>query len=157
MKRNVFPEQRLIGIIYRLVIFGMCLTGFGQMPIFKRYYIADIPGLAWLADYYFTHIIHYLGAILLFVIFAYCATFFFLVGRHGYKLTFSAYVRIVLLSAITITGIFRVMKNLPNVVFSPDFTMFIDISHLGFMMIFLMVSAGFLIFKSRWLIEKSTA
>ena len=31
-------------------VFFLTLTGFGQMPIFKRYYIADIPGLGWLAD-----------------------------------------------------------------------------------------------------------
>ena len=33
---------------YLTTVFFLTLTGFGQMPIFKRYYIADIPGLGWL-------------------------------------------------------------------------------------------------------------
>ena len=48
---------------YILTLFVMVLTGFGQMPIFKRYYISDIPGMGWLAKFYVTHYIHYLGAI----------------------------------------------------------------------------------------------
>lgn len=151
MSRNFFPEHRYIRFVYMFIIFMMCLTGFGQMPIFKRYYIADIPGLGWLAEFYLTHYIHYIGAILLFVMFAYCAAGYFLVGRHSFRLTRSAYIRIILLAAITITGIFRVLKNLPNIVFSPNFTMFIDISHLVFMMIFLMAAAVFLFMKTGWL------
>ena len=56
---------------YIMLVFMMALTGFGQMPIFKRYYIADIPGLGWLAAYWVTHYIHYLGAALLLGIGAY--------------------------------------------------------------------------------------
>ena len=37
---------------------------FRQMPIFKRYYLADIPGLAWTADFYITLYIHYVAAAL---------------------------------------------------------------------------------------------
>ena len=33
---------------YLISVFFLALSGFGQMPIFKRYYIADIPGLGWL-------------------------------------------------------------------------------------------------------------
>ncbi|MDJ0667751.1 MAG: hypothetical protein QNJ61_10750, partial [Desulfobacterales bacterium] len=51
--------------IYLTLLVFMGLSGFGQMPIFKRYYIADLPGLGWLAQFYTTHYIHYLGAILL--------------------------------------------------------------------------------------------
>ncbi|MBW2050417.1 MAG: FeS-binding protein, partial [Deltaproteobacteria bacterium] len=46
---------------------------------------------------------------------------------------------------------FRVLKNLPHVVFSPNFTLFIDISHLGFMMFYLMAALLFLITKSGWI------
>ncbi len=51
---------------------------------------------------------------------------------------------------IFITGIFRVFKNLPDVVFSPEFTLFIDISHLGFMMFYLFAALLFLIIKFGW-------
>lgn len=154
MHQNFSREQKVIGWIYGILVFMMCLTGFGQMPIFKRYYIADIPGLAWLANFYVTHYMHYVGAILLFALSAYCITAYLLVGKNRFRLTKAAYARIILLTAIGITGIFRVLKNFPDIVFSPNFTMFIDISHLVFMMVFLMATAAFALMKSGWLVSK---
>jgi len=135
---------------YILLFTVMAFSGFGQMPIFKRYYIADIPGMGWTADFYVTHYIHYIGAIILLGLLAYGILDYFLTGRREFSLTASAYVRILLLGGIVITGIFRVLKNLPDVVFSPGFTLFIDISHLGFMMFYLLAALLFLIFKSGW-------
>lgn len=154
MDRNVFPEKKYINRAWLFILFMMILTGFGQMPIFKRYYIADIPGLGWLADFYLTHYLHYIGASLLFALFAYCMAWYVLVGRYEFKLTGSAYARIILLSAITVTGIFRVLKNLPDIVFSPTFTLLIDVSHFVFMMAFLGLAAVFLYLKSGWLGSK---
>ena len=37
--------QRILRWLYVLTLIVMGFTGFGQMPIFKRYYIADIPGI----------------------------------------------------------------------------------------------------------------
>ena len=135
---------------YILLFTVMAFSGFGQMAIFKRYYIADIPGMGWTADFYVTHYIHYIGAIILLGLLAYGILDYFLTGRREFSLTASAYVRILLLGGIVITGIFRVLNNLPDVVFSPGFTLFIDISHLGFMMFYLLAALLFLIFKSGW-------
>ena len=142
--------KRVLRWAYILTLFVMALTGFGQMPIFKRYYISDIPGMGWLAKFYVTHYIHYLGAIFLFILLAYFIMDYFLSGRKEFSLTSSAYVRIALLGGIVITGIFRVLKNLPNVVFSPSFTLSIDISHLCFMLLYLLMALIFLIMKSGW-------
>ena len=125
------------------------------MPIFKRYYIADIPGMGWAADFYLTHYIHYLGAIFLLGFFAYVATDYLVVGRKRYRLTPSAYVRIAILGCIVATGIFRVLKNLPDIVFSPGFTMFIDVSHLVFMLLYLVAGLIFSIFRLGWTKEKT--
>jgi len=143
-------ERKWLKWSYLGIFIVMAFTGFGQMPIFKRFYISDVPGLGWSADFYATHYIHYLGAILLFVLLAYVITDYLIKGRSEFRLTASAYVRIVLLGGIVVTGIFRVLKNLPDVLFSPGFTMFIDIAHLGFMMAYLMAALVFLIFKSGW-------
>jgi hypothetical protein len=140
--------------IYILTLFMMVLTGFGQMPIFKRYYISDIPGLGWLAEFYFTHFLHYLGAILLLGLFAYFIADYLLLGRKEFRLTASAYARVVLMGGIVITGVIRVLKNLPDVVFSPGFTLFVDISHLGFMIVYLLTALVFLIMKSSWVVRK---
>ena len=148
-------EQKLVKPFYLLLLFMMGLTGFGQMPIFKRYYIADIPGLGWTARYYVTHYLHYVGAILLLSLFAYMLVVYFGMMRRSFALRRAAYVRIFLLAAITCTGIFRVLKNLPDVVFSPEFTMFIDISHLVFIMLLMLCGIVFGITGSGWLLRKS--
>jgi hypothetical protein len=141
---------KIMGRLFVAAFIIMAFTGFGQMPIFKRYYVSDIPGLAWSADYYTTHYIHYLGAIFLLGFFAYAALDYLLSGKKAYTLTGSAYVRLVLLTGIVVTGIFRVLKNLPDVVFSPEFTVFFDVAHLGFIMLYLLFAVAFLLLKSGW-------
>ena len=42
--------SRWVKILYILTLIFMALTGFGQMPIYNRYYMSDIPGLGWLAE-----------------------------------------------------------------------------------------------------------
>ena len=148
-------NRRLVKWLYILTFIVMAFTGFGQMPIFKRYYVSDIPGMGWAADFYFTHYIHYLGAIFLLALLAYVIVDYFLSTRHDLVLTASAYVRILLLAGIVVTGIIRVFKNLPDVVFSPGFTIFVDISHLGFMMFYLLFAAIFLGVKSGWVRRRS--
>jgi len=128
----------------------MAFTGFGQLPIFKRYYLADIPGMAWTADYYLTHYIHYLGAIVILALFTYVTVDYMIMGRKDYRLTRSAWIRIALLGGLLVTGIFRVLKNLPDISFSPDLTLFFDVSHLGFVMVFALTALTLKILKAKW-------
>ena len=143
--------------LYAALFIVMTFTGMGQMPIFKRYYISDIPGMGWSADFYLTHTIHYLGAVLLLGLFAYLAADYLLSVRRRYRLSAAGMIRVLLLAGIVVTGIFRVLKNLPDVTFSPGFTLFIDIAHLGFMMVFLLAVLVFAIAKRRWVEERKTA
>ncbi|RJQ73280.1 MAG: FeS-binding protein [Desulfobacteraceae bacterium] len=146
-------EQRFIKPLYLFLLFTLGLTGFSQMPIFKRYYIADIPGLGWLAEFYVTHVIHYLGAIALLFLMVYCGAVYVALLRRKFRLTTWAYVRIALLAGITATGVLRVLKNLPEIFFSPGFTMFIDLSHLASMMLFIVAAVVAAILHRRWLKE----
>lgn len=51
-----------------LSIFVLFFTGFGQMPVYKRYNVEDIPGLAWSSDFLATLNLHYIAAaVLLFI------------------------------------------------------------------------------------------
>lgn len=151
---RAYAELKFFKPLYVILLFVMGLTGFGQMPIFKRYYIADIPGLGWLADFYATHYIHYIGAVVLFGFFVYAAVVYLGLMRKEFQLTGAAYIRIAILALIAVTGIFRVLKNLPDVVFSPLFTMVIDISHLAFMMFLMIFGILFMVLKKRWLVSK---
>ncbi len=140
------PASRRNARVWFGIMLLMTVTGMGQMPIFKRYYIADIPGLGWLADPYTVHWVHYAGAIALVGLGAWLAIMH-LAGRFGYLpaqpmqmrqaagLTTSGKVRVALLVLIIITGYMRVAKNLPDFHWSAAMTVFIDWSHLGFAML----------------------
>ncbi len=139
---------------YLLTIFFLVLSGFGQMPIFKRYYIADIPGLGWLAEFFVTHYIHYLGAIVFLAFTGYIVIDYLVLARKSRKLTANGFVRGVLLAGILANGIFLVIRNLAGSNLSADFIIFLDICHLGLVMAFLLVSLYCLIFKKQWTIDR---
>ena len=135
---------------YLITVFFLTLTGFGQMPIFKRYYIADIPGFGWLAKFYVTHYMHYIFAILLLAITSYIIIDYLLINRKRLKITISGYIRGTLVAGLVITGIFLVIKNLTNSGLSSGFIIFLDLSHLGLVMTLLMVSLYSLIYERQW-------
>ena len=157
MNQN-FTKTRVTSLpvrwIYLTTTFFLVLTGFGQMPIFKRYYIADIPGLGWLAEFFVTHYIHYLGAILLLALMAYIAADYLILKRNSRRMTASGYIRFVLLTGILVSGGLLVIRNLTGTHFSPQFIIFQDIIHLGLVMVFLLVSLYCLIRKKHWTTER---
>ena len=147
---NTRVVARPVRWLYLVTTFFLVLTGFGQMPIFKRYYIADIPGLGWLAEFFVTHYIHYLGAVVIFALAAYIITDYLFLQRHSRRLTASGYVRLAALSGILASGALLVIRNFKGTSFTPGFIIFLDISHLGLVMVFLFVSLYCLVFKKHW-------
>jgi len=140
--------------IYLTTTFFLVLTGFGQMPIFKRYYIADIPGLGWLAEFFVTHYIHYLGAIVLLALAAYILADYLMLKRNSRRMTASGWIRIAVLSGILVSGGLLVIRNLTGTNFTPGFIIFLDITHLGLVMVFLLISLYCRIFKKHWTTER---
>jgi hypothetical protein len=118
-------------LVFRLTVFALAFTGFAQMPIFARYYLADVPGFAWTADYYFNHVAHYILAIVLLAILGW---------RLPRILRVSGWTAMdvavgLCWTGIVLTGIIRVMKNQPESYFSPTLVMWVDWLHLGFIML----------------------
>jgi uncharacterized membrane protein len=142
--------NRIVRYVYLITVFLLTLTGFGQMPIFKRYYIADIPGFGWLAQFYVTHYIHYLAAILILALVAYLIVDYLILQKKHLRLTASGYVRGAILAGILVSGILLVIRNLSGSQFGPGFIIFLDLAHMGLVMAFLMVTAYCLIFKKQW-------
>jgi uncharacterized membrane protein len=142
--------NRTVRYVYLLTVFLLTLTGFGQMPIFKRYYIADIPGLGWLAQFFVTHYIHYLAAILILALVAYMTIDYLILQKKHLRLTATGYVRGAILTGILVSGILLVIRNLAGNQFGPRFIIFLDLAHLGLVMTFLIVTAYCLIFKKQW-------
>ena len=136
--------------IYWITLFFITLSGFGQMPIFKRYYIADIPGLGWLAQFYVTHIIHYVAAIVLIAFVIYILFDFIFRGARLNSVTGPGYFKIAILAGLIVTGSLMVVKNLPNIYFGHTAVIVLDLTHLGFCMILLCVSLYTLIRGKKW-------
>ena len=110
---------------------GLGLTGMGQMPIFSRYYIADIPGLGWLGDFRITAAVHLaLAAVLLFVLCA-MATAWLGAGRARPALSRAGTWRIALYAAVAATGLLRVLQNGDAPLFGPYSLRYLDWTHLG--------------------------
>jgi hypothetical protein len=147
-------DQPILRYGYMLILLFLTLSGFGQMPIFKRYYVADIPGLGWLAEFFVTHYIHYLGAILFLAFTGYIVIDYLMLTRRSRKLTATGIVRGVLLAGILASGIFLVIRNFAGSNLSPNFIIFLDISHLGLVMAFLFVSLYCIVFKKQWTMSR---
>ena len=139
---------------YMITIFFLALSGFGQMPIYKRYYMSDIPGFGWLADFFITRYVHYMGAIVLLALLSYLLFDYLFLKRKRLRLTPTGYLRISLLIGIVITGVLFVIKNFSVHYFSAEFIIFLNLCHLGFVLAFLFVNLYCLIFKKQWTNER---
>lgn len=68
-------ENRLAHGLVALSTFALIVSGMAQMPMAQRYKIAQVPGLAWTADFHFTLSLHYYAAALLLFAVAYHVTY----------------------------------------------------------------------------------
>ncbi len=140
---------------YLMLLVFMGLSGFGQMPIFKRYYIADLPGLGWLAEFYVTHYIHYLGAILMLGIAAYYLVLYLADRRRDLKISFYGWLQGGVMAGIVVTGVLRVIKNYPGVTMSSGLIVFLDILHLALVMAMMVIGLAGLFLRQRWTIFRN--
>lgn len=86
MKRKI-KRHSLIEIIehWSIAISGIVLlfTGLGCLPLYKRYYISEIPGFAWTADFYNVTVVHYIASII------FVSAVIFHIFYHGLRRDFS--------------------------------------------------------------------
>lgn len=67
--------------ITAISIFVLLFTGFGQMPIYRRYNVDTIPGFSWSSDFLITVNIHYIAAVFLIFISIYYITYLIMSKR----------------------------------------------------------------------------
>jgi hypothetical protein len=144
-------EGRIKGAAYGFTLFLITLTGFAQMPVFKRYYIADIPGLGWLSQFYVTHSIHYIMASVFLALCVYGLVDLLINGRGLGALTLSGLIKGGLILGLVVSGGLMVVRNLPGVYFSHLSIYLMNLLHLGFCMVLIMVSAFTWVAKKRWI------
>jgi cytochrome b subunit of formate dehydrogenase len=85
--RNKIKRHSIIEIIehWSIALSGIILlfTGLGCLPLYKRYYITDLPGFAWTGDFYNVTLIHYIASIV------FVAGVIFHVFYHGLRKDFA--------------------------------------------------------------------
>jgi formate dehydrogenase gamma subunit len=130
--------------------FLLLFSGFGELPMYKRYMVTEIPGFSWAGDFYVNLKIHYLAAIVFVGIIVFHFVYHGWLGHRGLLpksgdvgnslktiLSFAgigeepkadkylpeqrlAYLYLGIVGAIlVVTGVIKVLKNLPTVYFSP--------------------------------------
>ncbi len=133
-----------------ITLFFSALTGFAQMPIFKRYYIADIPGLGWLAQFFTTSALHYISSALFIALGTFLVLDYLLLHRASLRVSLLGYLRGGLLFLILFSGALLAYRNLPGYRFAPGFVVALDLMHLGLMMAFLLISLAAVIARRGW-------
>lgn len=85
--RNKIKRHSIIEIIehWSIALSGIVLlfTGLGCLPLYKRYYITELPGFAWTGDFYNVTLIHYIASIF------FVAGVFFHIFYHGLRKDFA--------------------------------------------------------------------
>ncbi len=144
----------LVRTLYFISALILVITGFGQMPIYKRYYISSLPGLDWLADFYITHWLHYLSAAVFMGLLIYTLVIFIFAYRRTKKPSISGIIRGFILMGLMVTGILLVINNLPGSFFSQASIIFLDLAHMALAVVFLVAGLVAIIQKSPWIVER---
>lgn len=69
-EKKVLRHSLMVRIIHWTIAistFALIFSGLGQLPLYHRYMVTDIPNLEWTGDYWVTLLIHYIAALFLIV------------------------------------------------------------------------------------------
>ena len=137
------PLRRL----YYLVLFSLVFSGFGQIPFFKRYYVADLPGMAWTADFYVTLIIHYLAASMFLGLVAYYLVYHAIRKDLWPPKNGAAWLRGFLFLIMILTGGILAARNISWITLPPWLIVFATFTHISAMAVFLIAAATWFRFR----------
>ncbi|MDY6831500.1 MAG: hypothetical protein SWC96_06590 [Thermodesulfobacteriota bacterium] len=142
--------DRLLLWLYRVGVGAAIFTGFGNMPLYGRYYVGDIPGFGWSGNFMVNVQVHYAAGAVLLALAVYAAIVFAGMRARGLRLTTSGMLRVGFLALALLSGLVMAIKNLPGV--SVDFPMMpvLNFFHLFASMIFMFFSLGCVISRARW-------
>ena len=149
-------EHWLLAISGLLLIF----SGFGELPMYKRYMVTEIPGMGWAGDFFINLKIHYLAGIVFVSIMVFHALYHGWL-RHQGLIPRKGDVKTSLITVLSmfgfgeepksdkylpeqrlayaylggvglilvLTGLVKVIKNLPGVYFSPSLITWMTLIH----------------------------
>jgi hypothetical protein len=146
-------SKKIISWLYNLTLLMIAVSGFGQMPIFSRYYLAKIPGFRWLGEFYTTHIIHYIAAGVLIALAFYVITDLLMSGKGIGSVTITGLIKSIIITGLIISGGLMMFRNFPGVYMNHTFIIALDFIHLSLCMILLLFSLYTLTAKKKWVVH----
>ena len=135
---------------YLAVLVVSLFSGIGNMPMYGRYYVADIPGFGWSGNFFINLYIHYLAGAVLLALTTCCAILYMQQRRYGTRLTQTGVIRTWVLILVIFSGVMAAIKNLPFVNLSLAGLMTVAFVHLGASMILIVLSIGCRLLKKPW-------
>jgi hypothetical protein len=152
------PKDRFVAFMnwtYLISITVAVFSGFGNMPLYGRYYVADIPGLGWSRDFYINLYIHYVSGAVILMVSTYAVSMYLQQRRMNVRLTVSGLLRSLALGLLLFTGVLSALKNLAFINLPHAGLMTLAFAHLGSTMIFLFISIVCKITGKPWVIHDS--
>lgn len=139
-KQHMSPVLKWTYIVLLVVL---AFSGFGQMPIYQRYYITSIPGLGWSGNFLSTISVHLVASVLLMVLLTYQILVWAAQKALWPPKTGAAWLRTVLLLAVIGSGFILTVRNLPGVVLNPAMGVTASLVHAFGAMLFLIMAATY--------------
>jgi len=137
---------------YRLAIAVSLFTGIGNMPMWGRFFVADIPGFGWSGNFFINMYVHYLSGALLLTISSYYIFLYSQRSDKRIKISAPGVVRGALLGLVLISGLLSAIKNLAFVDLPLTGLMALVFLHLGSAMAFIFFALVFWLRKKPWMI-----
>lgn len=126
-------------------------TGFGNMPMWGRFYVSDIPGLGWSADFFINLYVHYLSGGVLLGIATYSIIHYSRRRDRGARLSRTGVLRVTVFGLVLVSGALSAVKNLPSINLPLAGLMAVVFFHLGAVMVYLAVSLACRILRKPWM------
>ena len=139
-------------LLYGTALTLAAFTGFGNMPLYRRYYVADLPGFAWSGDFFANLYIHYtVGAVLLAMSVYFCIQHG-LIKHRRQRITRSGLVRGTMLCLVLGTGVVMAVKNLPGTSLPFPWVAVLTLGHMALAVVAVAVSVFCAIMRWPWVV-----
>ncbi len=146
-KHAYSPGGRVAVWLYGIACGLALFSGFGQMPLYNRYYLTSVPGLGWTGNFIALSDLHYLAAALLLLLVAWRLSLDLRAPGAGWSWGPRSWWGWSLIALLVISGAAKALRNV-GIFLPPVVLMILDFVHLGSAMAF-MFSGLVSIFRPR--------
>lgn len=152
MPHNV---NRLYQWAYLAAMAAVFFTGFGNMPLYRRYYVTDLPGFGWAGDFMINVQVHYMADAVLLALSAYFTVSWIFLRKEGQRLSQTGRIRAIVLGLALLTGLAMAVKNLSGVVYPLPLLIAMNFLHMSLAVCYLLLAPGCRIVRASWLRKDS--